>query len=29
MILHSESRLENDPDADIRRFWEPSGYQII
>jgi para-nitrobenzyl esterase len=29
MILDETSRLESDPDADLRRFWETYDYQII
>jgi para-nitrobenzyl esterase len=29
MMLDESSRLESDPDADLRRFWETYDYQII
>ena len=29
MILNSQSRLESDPDSDLRRFWQSADYQII
>lgn len=29
MVLDAKSRLENDPDSEIRRFWQSADFQII